>query len=239
MKHSQETELGSNGDGMPRREFLGFVRDLAAGGILVQMICVDEAGAAKLAIAASQGYLLVDTKKCQGCLSCMLACSLVHEGVASLSLARIQVLQDSFQPWPHDVSIGQCRQCVTPQCVKACPTGALEADPRFGNVRMIDLEKCTGCGDCIAACPYPPHRVIEDPRNPLAEGPRVAKCDLCATARHHWEEAGGGPTGKQACVEVCPVKAIQFTAVVPRQNSAGYQVNLRDESWSKLGYPMD
>jgi len=37
-------------------------------------------------IPPSDGYLLVDIKKCQGCASCMLACSLVHEGVESLSL---------------------------------------------------------------------------------------------------------------------------------------------------------
>ncbi|MBW1848679.1 MAG: twin-arginine translocation signal domain-containing protein, partial [Deltaproteobacteria bacterium] len=36
------------------------------------------------AYPTSEGYLLVDTKKCQGCVSCMLACSLVNEGVESL-----------------------------------------------------------------------------------------------------------------------------------------------------------
>ena len=46
-------------------------------------------------IPAADGYLLVDIEKCQGCSSCMLACSLIHEGVESLSLARIQILQNS------------------------------------------------------------------------------------------------------------------------------------------------
>ena len=46
-------------------------------------------------IPAADGYLLVDIKKCQGCASCMLACSLIHEGVESLSLSRIQIMQDS------------------------------------------------------------------------------------------------------------------------------------------------
>jgi len=27
----------------------------------------------------SEGYLIVDSKKCAGCIACMLACSLVHE----------------------------------------------------------------------------------------------------------------------------------------------------------------
>ncbi len=58
-------------------------------------------------IAASDGYLLVDTKKCQGCVSCMLACSLAHEGAVSHSLSRIQITQNSFEKWPNDISIGR------------------------------------------------------------------------------------------------------------------------------------
>jgi protein NrfC len=95
-------------------------------------------------IPASDGYLLVDIKKCQGCASCMLACSLVHEGVESQSLSRIQVIQNSFEAYPHDVTIEQCRQCVDPLCVEACPTDALKADPRFGNIRMVDRSLCIG-----------------------------------------------------------------------------------------------
>jgi len=34
------------------------------------------------------------------------------------------------------------------------------------------------------------------------------KCDLCADAPYHWDDAGGGPEGKQACVVVCPMGAI-------------------------------
>lgn len=53
---------------------------------------------------ASKGYLLVDTKKCQGCMTCMLACSLVHEGFESLFLARIQIVQNPFASFPNDIN---------------------------------------------------------------------------------------------------------------------------------------
>ncbi len=105
-------------------------------------------------IPPADGYLLVDIEKCQGCLSCMLACSLIHEGVESPSLSRIQIMQNSFASFPDDLTIEQCRQCVDPACVKGCPTGALRADARYGNVRMVDTEKCIGCGLCFDACPY-------------------------------------------------------------------------------------
>ena len=54
------------------------------------------------------------------------------------------------------------------------------------------------------------------------------------------DKGGGGPDGKQACVEVCPVGAIKFTAEIPVQaGDEGYKVNLRTKNWWKLGYPRD
>lgn len=225
-----------NNEEISRRNFLklsGTVAiGLSAGVLFPNVIWLDDAIAA---IPASEGYLLVDTKKCQGCMSCMLACSLVHEGVENLSLARIQVIQDSFRKWPEDLTIEQCRQCVDPACVNACPTGALHVDARFGNVRMVDTRKCTGCKACLEACPYTPSRAVWN-----SEKKHAQKCDLCASAPYHWEESGGGPMGKQACVEVCPVRAIKFTKEIPAQNGdAGYKVNLRGAEWRRLGYPKD
>ena len=101
-----------------RRDFLHLAgkAGVAAGvgSLLPNLIWLDNAIAA---IPASEGYLLVDTKKCQGCMSCMLACSLVHEGVENLTLSRIQVIQNSFNGFPDDLTLEQCRQCVDPACV--------------------------------------------------------------------------------------------------------------------------
>jgi protein NrfC len=191
-------------------------------------------------IPPSDGYLLVDIKKCQGCASCMLACSLVHEGVESLSLSRIQIIQNSFKDFPEDITIEQCRQCVDPECVKACPAEALTADPKFGNVRMVNREKCIGCGSCFEACPFTPSRPVVVTDEQYKGQIKSRKCDLCAETPFHWDKAGGGPKGKQACVEVCPVGAIKFSKVIPIQKGdLGYRVNLRDRSWARLGYPTD
>jgi protein NrfC len=189
-------------------------------------------------IPPADGYLLVDIKKCQGCLSCMLACSLIHEGVEGLSLSRIQVMQNSFEAFPGDLTIEQCRQCVDPICVKVCPSGALAASTKYGNVRMVDKEKCIGCGLCNLACPFTPSRSFVAADKVYADQAKSRKCDLCANAPYHWDEAGGGPNGKQACVEVCPVGAITFAKEIPNQEGDdGYKVNLRDQNWRSLGYP--
>lgn len=189
-------------------------------------------------IPTSDGYLLVDIEKCQGCVSCMLACSIIHEGVASLSLSRIQIMQNSFESFPDDLTIEQCRQCVDPPCVTECPTDALEPNAKFGNVRMVDKEKCIGCGACYDVCPYTPRRAVLAADEDYGRELKSRKCDLCANAPYHWDKDGGGPEGKQACVEVCPVDAIKLTKVIPQQKGdAGYKVGLKGSNWGKLGYP--
>lgn len=218
-----------------RRSFLklasGAALGVAFGGALPQLINL---GDGMVAIPASGGYILVDTKKCQGCDSCMLACSLAHEGRESLSLSRIQVRQNPFEAWPNDVQIEQCKQCTFPACVEACPTGALHADEDNSNIRTVDQRKCIGCMQCIEACPQQPARVQWN-----HEKKRSQKCDLCANTPY-WDEKGG-PDGKQACVQVCPVSAITFTKEIPTQvGDMGYKVNLRkQDAWGKLGYPTD
>lgn len=191
-------------------------------------------------LPVSGGYLLVDFKKCQGCMSCMLACSLVNEGVENLSMSRIQVIQNSFEKWPDDLTIEQCRQCVDPACVKACSEDALKVDARFGNVRrVIKIDKCVGCGACVDSCPYTPSRPIVVPDKEYGGDLKARTCGLCADAPYHWDPQGGGPKGKQACVEICPVNAIRFTTDIPEQKGdKGYKVNLRAHAWSELGYPI-
>lgn len=183
-----------------------------------------------VAIPASEGYLVVDTKKCAGCMSCMLACSVAHEGKFNPSLSRIQIVQDSFAGFPNDIHLNQCRQCPTAPCVGVCPTGANHYDPNNGNIRTVDERKCIGCQQCIEACPYKPSRIVWN-----FEGKHAQKCDLCSNSKY-WKEKGG-PDGKQACVSVCPNKAIKFLKEIPVQTgNTGYNQNLRNKNWNKLGF---
>ncbi|MDI6901566.1 MAG: 4Fe-4S dicluster domain-containing protein [Anaerosomatales bacterium] len=216
--------------GVSRRQFLTGIGGLGVGallgGVFVNGFLLPEE---VVAIPASDGYLLVDTKKCGGCESCMLACSLVHTGRSNINLSRIQVTQNPFNAYPNVVDVVQCRQCPYPSCVDACPTGAMHADAETG-VRMVDEAKCIGCERCVNACPFTPSRVQWN-----YEDGHAQKCDLCANTPY-WNEEGGAD-GKQACVAVCPHNAISFTPRIPVQTDDGYQVNLRNAHWGNLMYP--
>jgi len=177
-----------------------------------------------IAIPASEGYIVVDTDKCAACNSCMMACSLAHEGNVSLSNARIQVVRDVFADFPNDIVQQQCRQCAYPACVDACPTGANHIDTAAGNVRRIDQAKCIGCQRCIAACPFTPSRVQWNAKEKHAQ-----KCDLCKGAAH-WD----GP--EPACVTICPMKAIKYVREVPTQSDSGYHVNLKTDKWGQANW---
>jgi protein NrfC len=179
----------------------------------------------------SKGYLVYDSKKCAGCTTCMLSCSLVHFGVHNLSRSRIQIIQDSWGKFPYDIKMAPCRQCVTPVCVQNCPVGAAFVDTEHGNVRRIDSQKCIGCKTCIKMCPQQPHRPVWVDIDGVGKS---SKCDLCLDTPY-WNEKGG-PGGKQACVESCPMMAIRFVSQTPDQEETdGYDVNLRNDHWINLG----
>jgi len=202
-----------------------------AGEVVQQPVAAPQT--ACVAVAQSEGYLVVDSKKCAGCLNCMAACSLAHEGEANPSLSRIQIVQDTFQRYPNDLQQYQCRQCTSPMCVQNCPTGACHVDTANGNVRVIDQAVCIGCQTCLSSCPQTPHRTIWNPTTKKA-----SKCDLCLNTPNWGEQ--GGPTGKQACVEVCPMKAIKLVTDTPSQmETVGYNVNLRKPSVADLFMDVD
>jgi carbon-monoxide dehydrogenase iron sulfur subunit len=122
---------------------------------------------------------------CRDCQACTLVCSLRHEGECNAALARLIVLKD-MRNYEYDIAI--CQHCEEPECVDACPSGAISLDERL--VAIIDYDACTVCGICAEECPYDAIFYNE-------QQDRYLKCDLCAD----W---GGFPL----CVEFCPAGAL-------------------------------
>jgi protein NrfC len=224
MARGKQAKIKNNeGKKYSRRDFVAGGGTFLAGGALAAYAPAATLAATKATkspYAPSTGYLVYDSRRCSGCQSCMVACSLVHEGAASMSLSRIQVSRAILTSYPYDIQISVCRQCPDPMCVKSCPAGACHVSAANGNIRMIDAAKCVGCGECLKACPHSPHRIVWNPASHKA-----AKCDLCANTPFFSKK--GGPAGSQACVTTCPMGALKLVTELPSQTDiSGYDVNL-------------
>ena len=136
------------------------------------------------------GHIVLDTERCAGCSICEAICSLSHEGVVSPQFARLKIIDYYLEG--HRIEGYVCKQCSMPECLRVCPTEALHVDKETG-ARVIDPEKCTGCQDCMVACPQYPNTLISYD----AVRKVCFKCDLC----------GGDPQ----CVKFCPEAALSFS----------------------------
>ena len=127
--------------------------------------------------------LLALPDKCTGCNRCTYACSAVKEGAFRPSRSRVHINNYSL----HGYSVPSvCFQCPGAACLKACPVDAISRNA--DDVVVVDAEECTGCGDCVPACPY---GMIE-----LSDDSVAYKCDTC--------------DGDPACVKECQPGALVF-----------------------------
>jgi carbon-monoxide dehydrogenase iron sulfur subunit len=130
--------------------------------------------------------VIADPSICRGCATCVAACSLFHGGISGRNMSRVDISRD-FLAGRFVQNV--CRQCEGPECMLACPVeGAMYIDPTTG-ARMVDEDKCLGCGRCVDACQF--GAVKLDLQREVA-----LKCDLC----------GGDPQ----CVAVCPTGALSY-----------------------------
>ncbi|MCL4744670.1 MAG: molybdopterin-dependent oxidoreductase [Burkholderiaceae bacterium] len=139
--------------------------------------------------------LRIDLDLCTGCRSCEVACKQEHRLAPGEFRNRVLWLNDEHAP---DLSFFalSCQHCERPACLRACPVHpkAIAKDARTGVVSVLE-DRCTGCGECVIACPY-------SAMGYDAPGHHAQKCDLCAERR-----AGGETT---ACASACPTQAIAF-----------------------------
>ncbi|KAB2953900.1 4Fe-4S dicluster domain-containing protein [Heliorestis acidaminivorans] len=143
--------------------------------------------------------VMIDASKCNGCLSCTVACSAAHipsgdplEALLTGEPSRIAVYSVHGKAVPIT-----CRHCDEPACVNACMAGAMQKNAESGRVKNENTgHDCIGCWMCVMACPY---GVINQREK---EGRSVAvKCDGCVGR------------SVPACVESCPNGALTYGPV--------------------------
>jgi hydrogenase-4 component A len=167
-------------------------------------------------------FILAEPLKCNGCGTCMAACSSAHLEQGLLDRPRLVVMRDDDGTAPV-----ACRHCEDMPCAKVCPVNAITLTAQ--SVR-INENTCVGCKLCGLVCPfgaitpaagkpvghldtyehYGPNSVLADvptshaSMNPFLTwnaGQRIVavKCDLC-----YFRAAG------PACVQICPTGALSL-----------------------------
>jgi len=148
---------------------------------------------------------LIDTEKCTGCMLCSIACKDEHVGHDYAPWSEPQ--PDTGQFWMNIRPMERgtlprvrmtylpvhCQHCETAPCIPACPDAAIKT--RDDGLVWIDPTACTGCTDCLTACPYDVIYMNDDLG--IAQ-----KCTGCA----HRVDAGEPPR----CAQVCPHDVILF-----------------------------
>jgi len=127
--------------------------------------------------------VILDMDLCIECRSCSAACYYSH---GEMPIVNYGITGEAQIPLI-------CRQCSEPACVEACPNEAMHKDEN-GVIKRA-LYQCTGCGSCVAACPF---GVL----HPTMVRHYVGKCDLCE------ERVLEGEVPR--CVATCPAGALQF-----------------------------
>lgn len=163
--------------------------------------------------------MLIDASTCCGCNACAFACKYQNATPSGMYWCKVIRTEKGKYPNVRQVVLPiSCQHCENAPCVRACPTGASHYDEN-GNVQ-VDYDKCIGCRNCMAACPYEARSFnwSDEGDHPYYEGfdqtpyeqaragehPRgvVEKCVLC-----HGRTAEGK---EPSCVQTCITKSRWF-----------------------------
>ena len=141
--------------------------------------------------------LMIDLERCTGCKSCEAACKQEHRLGPGEYRNKVVWSSGVSEPALAFLTLA-CQHCERPACLRACPVNpkAIVKDPLSGVVSIVE-DRCTGCGECVIACPY-------SAMGYDAEGHHAVKCDLCSERRSQGQTT--------ACASVCPTRAISFGA---------------------------
>lgn len=138
--------------------------------------------------------MVIDTRRCVGCMDCVVACKTENDVPDGHCRDWInQRLEGRMPDLRLTITSERCNHCDNPPCVTCCPTGASHVHD-FGQVVLVDHDRCIGCKACLASCPYGARFVHPDGY--------ADKCTFCI----HRVEKGELP----ACVSVCPTHAMHF-----------------------------
>jgi len=138
-----------------------------------------------------------DMTRCIGCRCCEVACNEQNGNSADVTWRRVGEIEGGSFPHVRRFHLSMaCNHCLEPACLEGCPTSSYE---KLDNgIVKHNADTCIGCQYCTWNCPYGVPQYNPERRI-------VTKCHMCVG------RVGAGSL--PACVEACPVQAIQIEKV--------------------------
>jgi Fe-S-cluster-containing dehydrogenase component len=148
-----------------------------------------------------------DVAKCNGCYACQIVCKDEHCGNDWTPYAKPQPETGQFWGKLNEYVRGQvpkvkmsyvfvpCQHCKDAPCIEACPVDSA-LYTRDDELVIIDAAICTGCQNCMDACPY--GAIYYNAQLGIAQ-----KCTGCT----HLIDKGWTDT---RCSDACPTEALIF-----------------------------
>ncbi|MFN4182539.1 MAG: 4Fe-4S dicluster domain-containing protein [bacterium] len=123
--------------------------------------------------------MVIDTRKCSACRSCVVACISENALPPGVSYRRVSEIESGSYPEVTKVSMPfNCFQCDDPPCVKAGPKGALQKRP--DGIVTLDYSRFSTPEEVkkvMDACPY--GAISKDEGRYWSEGtPELAPYDI-------------------------------------------------------------
>lgn len=150
---------------------------------------------------------VIDVAKCNGCHNCQVVCKDEHCENEWMPYAKAQPMTGHFWMKVNQEERGSipkvrvaylptlCQHCADAPCMDVCQEeGAIYR--RSDGLVIIDPDKCTGCMECVPACPY--DVIFENAESKIAQ-----KCTGCA---HLLDDGWKVPR----CVDACTTGALLF-----------------------------
>lgn len=167
-----------------------------------------------------------DQSRCVGCRACSVACkdwNNVGPG-PSKWLKIYEEEKGTFPTVTENILFVPCFHCQNPVCVSAA-NGALIKEPKYGAV-LIDPSKANSVDLRSAwdACPYGAISFDSDAPNATA-----SKCTMCVDRLEQ--------NKLPACIESCPMRALDFGKLSDLQAKYGTAADLQDLPSSTTTHP--
>lgn len=238
---------------LDRRELVAHLLKIGAGGLA---IALGVTGSAKSLTAEATVWsgdtstgrrfrygMVIDTRRCVGCKSCVAACKAENKTPPGVSYNRVRTeLAEGTTTDRPFFRTQPCFHCDQPPCVPVCPVDATYKR-RSDGIVVVDYDRCIGCRNCIFACPYGARSFDAGENYPVvAERSAYARVPSPEYRQFRRREAGTPPIGKArkctfclhlqdesgrydrqagrwpACAKTCPGHAIHFGDLADRSD---------------------